>query len=103
MGFKSTGVELNRWLVYYSRISAWRAGVRSNTNFLRHDLWKHDMSGYNNVVIFGVEQMMPELEAKLTRELGPGSMVVACRFRFPTWTPVQEIGSGVDTVWTYQR
>jgi len=103
MGFKSTGVELNRWLVYYSRVSAWREGVRSNTNFLRHDLWKHDMSGYNNVVIFGVEQMMPELEAKLTRELGPGARVVACRFRFPTWTPVREIGSGVDTVWTYQR
>ena len=61
------------------------------------------VSRYNNVVIFGVEQMMPELEAKLTRELGPGSRVVACRFRFPTWTPVQEIGSGVDTVWTYQR
>ena len=48
-----------------------------------------------------VEQKM--LEAKLTRELDPGSRVVACRFRFPTWTPVQEIGSGVDTVWTYQR
>ena len=45
MGFRATGVELNRWLVYYSRLSAWRAGVRSNTNFLRHDLWKHDMSG----------------------------------------------------------
>ena len=58
---------------------------------------------YNNVVIFGVEQMMPELEAKLAAELGPGSRVVACRFRFPTWTPVTEIGSGVDTVWTYQR
>ena len=47
--------------------------------------------------------MMPELEAKLAAELLPGSRVVACRFRFPTWTPVTEIGSGVDTVWTYQR
>ena len=45
MGFRATGVELNRWLVYYSRLSAWRAGVRSNTHFLRHDLWKHNMSG----------------------------------------------------------
>ena len=69
MGFKSTGVELNRWLVYYSRWAAWRAGVRASTRFVRQDLWRHDTATYNNVVIFGVEQMMGELETKLEREL----------------------------------
>jgi len=102
-GFTASGVELNRWLVYYSRISAWRAGVGASTSFTRHDLWKHDMSTYNNVVIFGVEQMMEQLETKLEKELLPGTVVVACRFKFPKWSPVQEIGSGVDTVWKYQR
>merc|ERR1712112_669328 len=29
-GFQATGVELNRWLVYYSRLAAWRAGWRRN-------------------------------------------------------------------------
>ena len=96
-------MELNRWLVYYSRWAAWRAGVRASTSFVRQDLWRHDTARYNNVVIFGVEQMMGELETKLERELAPGARVVACRFKFPTGTPDQEIGAGVDTVWTYRR
>ena len=102
-GFQATGVELNRWLVYYSRWSAWRSGVRASASFVRQDLWQHDTRQYNNVVIFGVEQMMSELESKLERELAPGSLVVACRFKFPHWVPDKEIGTGVDTVWTYQR
>ena len=47
--------------------------------------------------------MMDQLETKLEKELEPGSLVVACRFKFPNWTPDKEIGSGVDTVWKYQR
>ena len=77
------------------------------------------MSRYDNVVIFGVEQMMEQLEAKLEQEMKEGGVVVACRwdsspliwrvtprltrFKFPTWTPVAEVGEGVDTVWRYQR
>jgi len=102
-GYKAHGVELNRWLVYYSRWNAWRTGLRGQATFARQDLWKSDMSKFNNVVIFGVEQMMSQLESKLEKELVKGSVVVACRFKFPTWKPVQEIGVGVDTVWKYQR
>ena len=102
-GFAAHGVELNRWLVYFSRWSAWRGGVRGQATFARQDLWKSDMSKFNNVVIFGVDQMMNQLESKLEKELAEGSVVVACRFKFPTWKPVEEIGVGVDTVWRYQR
>ena len=102
-GYKAHGVELNRWLVYYSRWSALRAGQRGQATFARQDLWKSDMGKFNNVVIFGVEQMMSQLEHKLEKELVEGSMVVACRFKFPNWKPVEEIGVGVDTVWKYQR
>merc|ERR1711994_408219 len=102
-GFKSHGVELNRVLVLYSRYAAVRAGLRGQATFSRQDLWKSDLSKYNNVVIFGVEQMMGQLESKLEKELAQGSLVVACRFKFPTWKPVEELGTGVDTVWKYER
>lgn len=52
------GVELNPWLVYYSRLAALSGGVFGQTRFFRKDLWKFDISGYNNIVIFGVEQMV---------------------------------------------
>ena len=44
------------------------------------------MSKYDNVVIFGVEQMMEQLEEKLEQELKEGSTVVACRSH-PCVTP----------------
>lgn len=103
LGFRAHGVELNRVLVWYSRLAAVRAGLRGQATFARQDLWRADMARYDNVVIFGVEQMMEQLEEKLEAELAPGSVVVACRFQFPTWKPVAEEGVGVDTVWRYHR
>lgn len=55
--FVSHGVELNPWLVLWSKFSAARKGIR-NAKFFRKDLWKYDLGKYDNVVIFGVEQMV---------------------------------------------
>lgn len=56
-GFQSHGVELNSVLVFYSKFSAWRQNIK-NATFSRQDLFKVDYSKYNNVVIFGVEEMV---------------------------------------------
>ncbi|OWF42603.1 protein FAM173B-like [Mizuhopecten yessoensis] len=101
-GYKASGIELNMWLVLYSRLAARRAGMVTMATFKRQDLWKTDVSSFDNVVIFGVRQMMEPLELKLEKELGEDSMVVACRFRFPNWEPVMTLGEGVDTVWLYR-
>lgn len=55
-GFESYGVELNLWLVLYARFESFRRGLK--TRFIREDLWKHNLKRYDNVVIFGVEQMV---------------------------------------------
>ncbi|XP_030630463.1 ATP synthase subunit C lysine N-methyltransferase [Chanos chanos] len=100
-GFQAVGFELNPWLVWYSRYKAWREGVHRGTSFHRADLWKVSFAQYSNVVIFGVPQMMEQLEDKLQRELHISAKVVACRFPFPTWTPDHVAGEGIDTVWVY--
>ncbi|KAM9254346.1 ATP synthase subunit C lysine N-methyltransferase isoform 1-T1 [Dugong dugon] len=100
-GFPAVGYELNPWLVYYSRYRAWREGVRDSARFYVSDLWKVTFSQYTNVVIFGVPQMMPQLEKKLELELKDDARVIACRFPFPHWTPNQVMGEGTDTVWVY--
>ncbi|XP_076840971.1 ATP synthase subunit C lysine N-methyltransferase [Brachyhypopomus gauderio] len=100
-GFRAAGFELNPWLVWYSRYKAWREGVYYRTSFHISDLWKVSFSQYSNVVIFGVPQMMEQLEAKLQSELQVSAVVVACRFPFPTWTPDFIAGEGIDTVWVY--
>jgi hypothetical protein len=101
MGVKSIGVELNPWLVTYSRVRALKMKV-PRPKYLRTDLFKYSLAPFTDVVIFGVEQMMEELEAKMQAELDCGARVVACRFPLPNWKPVAAFGSGVDTVWLYE-
>ncbi|GAB1601071.1 protein N-lysine methyltransferase FAM173B-like [Argonauta hians] len=102
-GFTATGVERNFWLVLYSKLQSFKLGLNHRASFVRQDLWKTDLSQFDNVVIFGVEQMMVPLQEKLNKEMDSKMSVVACRFPFPGWEPHQEIGSGIDTVWLYTR
>ncbi|XP_055525030.1 ATP synthase subunit C lysine N-methyltransferase isoform X2 [Wyeomyia smithii] len=97
------GVELNPWLVYYSRFSAMRTGVYANTKFFRKDLWKFDISNYNNIVIFGVEQMMQDLEQKITQEAQLNATIITCRFPFPNLVPISTIDDGIDSLWIYRK
>ncbi|XP_063699302.1 ATP synthase subunit C lysine N-methyltransferase [Culicoides brevitarsis] len=104
-GWKSDGVELNLFLVLFSRIAALKNGVSSNTKFFKRDLWKFNTTPYDCVVIFGVEQMMPELETKLGKELSEEAKVIACRFPFEQkhLKLIDAIEDGVDSVWVYKK
>lgn len=57
-GFKAHGVELNLWLVLYSKFRAFKMGLRGSATFARQDLWKTDFSPYQRIVVFGVEEMV---------------------------------------------
>lgn len=101
LGFTpAVGVELNPWLVTYSRLKA--LFEKRQARFIRSDLWKLTLAPFNNVVIFGVEEMMSDLEKKFCAELRPGSWVIACRFPVPGLRPVFAEGDGIDTVWVYE-
>ena len=100
-GYEALGVELNFWLVIYSKIAARVKGLQNKAKFQREDLWTVDLSGYDKIVIFGVSEMMPTLKEKLEREMKYGCKVVACRFPMPSWTPVTSLDEGIDSVWVY--
>ncbi|XP_018786681.1 PREDICTED: protein FAM173B [Bactrocera latifrons] len=100
-GLNADGVELNPWLVWYSRLSALRQGVYGKTHFYRRDLWKYNVAPYGYVVIFGVEQMMKDLETKLIAESPKNTKIIACRFPLPNLQPQRIIEEGVNTVWFY--
>lgn len=57
-GYSAHGIELNPWLVMYSKFKSLTMGLSSNATFSRQDLWKTNFGQYDNVVIFGVEQMV---------------------------------------------
>ncbi|KAF7995962.1 hypothetical protein HCN44_007929 [Aphidius gifuensis] len=101
-GFNATGVELNLWLVCYSKLTTYIHGLSSNAKFIRKDLWKENLNVYDNVIIFGVEQMMEELERKFISELKDDCTVIVCRFPLPNLTPIKIVGHGIDSVWIYK-
>ena len=102
-GLRCDGVELNPWLVLYSRLSSIRHGTHRRTSFYRSDLWTTDLSKYDYVVVFGVDCMMQQLADKLKHELCEEGQVIACRFPLPGIKPVKTIGSGIDAVWLYRK
>ncbi|XP_072759717.1 ATP synthase subunit C lysine N-methyltransferase isoform X2 [Anoplolepis gracilipes] len=101
-GFKAHGIELNTWLVWYSKFKALINGLSNDTAFFKQDLWKYNLGKYDNIVIFGVDQMMEDIEKKFNRELYKGSLVIACRYPLPNTHPIMTIGHGIDTVWVYK-
>ena len=102
---QSLGIEINRPLVWKSRLNALRdlksSEYRKLCKFKTVDLWKYNLKNYDNVCIFGVEQMMEKLDQKFHEELKPGTRIVVCRFPLKDREPVEVFGSGIDTVWLY--
>jgi len=103
LGLKATGIELNPWLVWYSRFKAYRQNLHHITQFQRKDIWKTSLAPYDVVVIFGVSQMMAQLEKKFEDDLNSDCQVIACRFPLPNWKPIHTVGAGIDTVWLYRK
>lgn len=89
-GATAVGVELNPWLVCWARRRARRAGLSHTAIFRVGNLWREDLSGYDVVAVYGLDQMMGPLEAKLRRELKPGAVVVSHAFHFSGASPVRE-------------
>lgn len=57
-GLHGVGYELNPWLVLYSTWRSRALGLSATTSFRVKDLWKADLSRFDDVVVFGVAEMV---------------------------------------------
>ncbi|KAI0985142.1 hypothetical protein GJ496_001114 [Pomphorhynchus laevis] len=81
-GFQNCcGVELNHWLVWYCRLKNFY--LRSNCRFYRQNLLQINLSGYDCITVFGTEEIMPVILAKLKKEVHSDCRIVTSRFKFP--------------------
>jgi len=88
-GLEAHGLEINPFLVWYSRRKVKKAGPE-NAFIHRADYLKVNLSEYDIIVLFGVFYMMDRLEQKLKNELRPGALIISNYFRFPHWQPIAE-------------
>lgn len=97
-GITCHGVEINPVLAWISRGRLRRRGLHRVATVSVGNFWKHNLSQYDGVVLYGLTHIMKPLQQKITKELQPGSTVLSLAFRFPDWEPVET----VDAVHNYQ-
>jgi predicted RNA methylase len=86
-GARGVGVELQPGLVEISRQAAVQAGVADRVTFVQDDLFRADISEATVVVLYLWPRANDELEARLRRELRPGTRIVSHGFGIGRWNP----------------
>ncbi|KAH8862164.1 Protein N-lysine methyltransferase FAM173B [Schistosoma japonicum] len=99
------GVELNRPLVWYSRIKFFYVSKVITTpkvTFTCGNIWKTNLSVYDTVLLFGVDSMMESIEQKMIKELRSGSIVITARYPLPNSEACKSIIDGPHSVFLYK-
>lgn len=89
LGANCTGIEINPFLILFTRLRAKICGVKS-VRVLRQNLWTADVSNVDVMTIYMVPQYMGKLKAKVLAEMKPGSRIVAAVYPFPDWEPIKK-------------
>jgi predicted RNA methylase len=105
-GARGVGIELQPYLVEESRRAAQEVGVSRRVDFIVGDLFNADISRATVVMLYLWPSVNSALEAKLKKELRPGTRVVSHSFGFTGWVP-QETRVAADGtslfMWTVPR
>jgi predicted RNA methylase len=105
-GARGVGVELQPYLVDISRRAARESGVSDRVRFVEGDLFKADISRATVVTLYLWPSVNSALEAKLKRELRPGTRIVSHSFDLGDWTPQKTLRTDDGTqlfLWTVPR
>lgn len=85
------GVEIDRSLVKLADEQAEKAGVAGRVTFVAGDLFVADIEQATVVTLYLLPSMMGDVEAKLRKELKPGTRVVSHDYPLPSWKPVDVV------------
>ncbi len=87
-GAHSTGFELAIGMYAWSSLRFWWTKTK-NIKIVFRDFWNISFDKADLVYLYLMPHIYPRLEAKLKKELRPGSSVVVYAFPFQTWEPTQ--------------
>lgn len=84
-GAKAVGIEMNPYLVIFSKIRALLSPYRNKITVRWRNLWKTNLSQADVIFIYLLPWRMDTLAKKLKKECKPGTLVVSNSFLFPHW------------------
>jgi cyclopropane fatty-acyl-phospholipid synthase-like methyltransferase len=105
-GARGVGVELQPGLVQMSRQAAQQSGVADRATFVEDSFFHADISDATVVILYLWPSVNDRLEAKLRRELRPGTRIVSHAFGIGNWNPEATVraGNGRELLlWTVPR
>jgi SAM-dependent methyltransferase len=95
-GAAGVGIEIDPKLVAISRQVAREAGLSGKVSFIEGDLFTADISRATVVTLYLSIGVNRQLEAKLKRELRPGTRIVSHQFPIGDWPPERIVKSEGD-------
>lgn len=96
-GARAIGIEINPFLVFYSRYRARRLGL-PNAVFLKKDFRKQNLKNANVVFLYLWPSTLEKLKEKLFSELKPDTRIISNGFPISGWRAILE----KDGVYLYQ-
>lgn len=90
-GARGYGVDIDAKLVKEANDNARKAGVADRVRFEQRDVFETDIREATVVTLYLLTGLVNRLEPKLTRELRPGTRIVAHDFGFKDWTPDRSV------------
>lgn len=84
-GAFAKGVEINPYLVRFTRIKAFLSPYRGKITVIWGNLWTTDLSTADIVFVYLIPWRMEDLAQKLKKELKPGATIITNSFIFPKW------------------
>lgn len=102
-GAKGLGVEINPFLVFWSKISAKFLGIK-NIEFRRENYLKTDFSGAKIIFMYMLPQFLPPVVAKIEKECKKGTIIISQRFAVGDWQDklIKEITRPINSTFVYR-
>ncbi len=88
LGATAHGVEINPYLVLYTKIRARLLGLQSRVSVRCGDFWGENLKKADVIFIYLLPWKMDRLADKIQKEAKSGCLVVSNSFIFPHWDTV---------------
>lgn len=89
-GARGIGIEINPFLVWYSRMRAKKAGFAETLSFKKNDFALSSFKDADVVFLYLWPHTIEKLKEKLFRELSPDARIISNSFPMKGWTPAKE-------------
>jgi precorrin-6B methylase 2 len=82
------GIDDNGFRTAFAKF---RSIFLNNVVFFKGSVFAADISSADIIYIYLPQELMPNLQDKLQKELKPGSIIISNRVSFPNWQPLKKI------------